>query len=223
MRAASCSVSVVSRPASPGATSFGPPEKPAKKCGSTNPVVMRTSASTHSLFSHTGTSAPKRPIQVSDASSRASWLTTRTDESTSSPSIARSSSSVLPRCVPVATSTTTSSSRTSPVELLEQRRHDDLARLRARAVADADRDRAAPRRTTSRSGGPGDRPAQRLEHGRARSSGAAGGMQRLDDGRAVVRQVDREPVAAVRELDLHGRRASSSGGVNASTAGSGPS
>ena len=141
MRAASCRVSAVSRPARPGATSFGPPEKPAKKCGSTNPVVMRTSASTHSLFSQTGTSAPKRPIQVSDAASRASWLTTRTAASTSSPSIARSSSSLLPRCVPVATSTTTSSRRTSPSSSSSRAGHDDLARLRPRAVADADRDR----------------------------------------------------------------------------------
>ena len=46
--AASCSTSTVSSPARPGATSFGPPEKPAKKCGSTNPVVIRTSAAAHS-------------------------------------------------------------------------------------------------------------------------------------------------------------------------------
>jgi hypothetical protein len=52
---------------------FRPPEKPAKKCGSTKPVVIRLSASTHSLQSHTGTSAlaPSRPIHVSDAASRA--------------------------------------------------------------------------------------------------------------------------------------------------------
>ena len=40
IRAASCRVSTVSRPASPGATSLGPPLKPAKKCGSTKPVVI---------------------------------------------------------------------------------------------------------------------------------------------------------------------------------------
>ena len=68
----------------------------------------------------------------------------------------------------------------------------------------------------------GDRPAQRLEHRRP-LVGDRRRVQRLDDGRALVRQVDGEAVAAVGELDLHGRRASSSGGVNASTAGSGPS
>ena len=56
MRHALWSASVVSSPARPGAFSFGPPLKPAKKCGSTNPVVMRTSASIHSRLSHTGTS-----------------------------------------------------------------------------------------------------------------------------------------------------------------------
>ena len=145
MRAASWRVSVVSRPARPGATSFGPPEKPAKKCGSTNPVVMRTSASTHSLFSHTGTSAPKRPIQVSDAASRASWLTTRTAESTSSPSIARSSSSAVAAVRAGRDEHDDVLETHEPLELLEQRRHDDLARLRARAVADADRDRRVGR------------------------------------------------------------------------------
>ena len=80
--AASCSVSTVSRPARPGATIFGPPENPAKKCGSTNPVVMRTSASTQRRFSQTGTSAPCGPSTTSDPSSRASWLTTLTVRAT---------------------------------------------------------------------------------------------------------------------------------------------
>ena len=58
-----------------------------------------------------------------------------------------------------------------PVELLEDGRHDDLARLGPRAVADADRDRPPPR-TTSRSGGPatGRRSASSTA---ARSSAAA--------------------------------------------------
>ena len=37
-------------PARPGAIILGPPLNPAKKCGSTKPVVMRRSAFTHSLF-----------------------------------------------------------------------------------------------------------------------------------------------------------------------------
>jgi hypothetical protein len=36
--------STVFRPTSPGATILAPPLNPAKKCGSTKPVVMRTSA-----------------------------------------------------------------------------------------------------------------------------------------------------------------------------------
>ena len=68
----------MSSAASPGVTSFGPPLKPAKKWGSTKPVVMRRSACTHSVLSQTGTPSPCSPIQVSDEGSRASWLTTRT-------------------------------------------------------------------------------------------------------------------------------------------------
>ena len=173
MRAASCRTSVVSRPASPGATSFGPPEKPAKKCGSTNPVVMRRSASAHWLFSHTGTSAPKRPIQVSEDSSRASWLTTRTDASTSSPSIARNSSSVLPRCVPVATSSTMSSRRTSPSSS-SRMAGTTTCRGCGRVPSQMLIATVPPPRTTSRRGRPatGRRSASSTA---ARASGAAGG------------------------------------------------
>ena len=46
MRRALWSARVVESPARPGATIFGPPLKPAKKCGSTKPVVIRISAST---------------------------------------------------------------------------------------------------------------------------------------------------------------------------------
>ena len=48
IRRALCSASTVSSPASPGATILGPPLNPAKKWGSTKPVVIRTSASTQS-------------------------------------------------------------------------------------------------------------------------------------------------------------------------------
>ena len=173
IRAASWSTRVVSRPARPGATSFGPPEKPAKKCGSTNPVVMRTSARAHSLFSHTGTSAPKRPIHVSVETSRASWLTTRTDASTSSPSIERSSSSVLPRCVPVATSTTTSSRRTSPSSS-SRMAGTTIWRGWGRVPSQMLIATVRRPRTTSRSGGPatGRRSASSTA---ARSSSAARG------------------------------------------------
>lgn len=114
IRAALCSVKTVSRPARPGATSFGPPLKPAKKCGSTKPVVTLISASAHKVFSQTGTPLPNSPVQVSEALSRASWLTMCSLAASSSPSICRISSSVLPRWVPVATSTTMSSGSMMP-------------------------------------------------------------------------------------------------------------
>ena len=61
MRVASWSTSTVSSPASPGVTSFGPPLKPAKKCGSTKPVVIRRSASTQREQTCTGTPLPCSP------------------------------------------------------------------------------------------------------------------------------------------------------------------
>ena len=165
--------SVVSSPASPGATIFGPPEKPAKKCGSTKPVVIRTSAATQSLLSQTGTAAPSRPIQVSEPSSRASWLTTRTESTTSAPNMRRSSSSVLPRWVPVATSTTTSSSRTSRSSS-SRIAGITIVRGCGRVPSQALIATVCPARTSSRSGGPatGARSAARTA---SRESGAAGG------------------------------------------------
>ena len=74
---ASWSRIVVLIPARPGATSFGPPLKPAKKCGSTKPVVMRTSASTQRRLSQTGTRGSSSPRYARPASSNALWLTTR--------------------------------------------------------------------------------------------------------------------------------------------------
>ena len=46
MRRGWCASRIVSVAASPGHTALGPPLKPAKKWGSTKPVMMRTSAST---------------------------------------------------------------------------------------------------------------------------------------------------------------------------------
>ena len=113
-RAASCRVSTVSSPASPGATIFGPPENPAKKCGSTKPVVIRRSASSQWRQSRVGTPLPLSPRSTRDESSRASWLITRQAPRISSPSIARSSASVFARWVPVAIRMVTSSGRTTP-------------------------------------------------------------------------------------------------------------
>ena len=77
IRRASCRTSTVPSPASPGATIFGPPLKPAKKCGSTNPVVILTSALIQARFRCTGTPVVVVPTNSSEASSRLSWLTTR--------------------------------------------------------------------------------------------------------------------------------------------------
>ena len=77
MRTASCRTSTVSSPARPGATIFGPPLKPAKKCGSTKPVVMRMSASIQIRFSDTGTPVVVVPTWTSVDGARLSWLTMR--------------------------------------------------------------------------------------------------------------------------------------------------
>jgi hypothetical protein len=58
----------------------------------------------------------------------------------------------------------------------------------------------------------GDGVAQGLEHRRALVR-SCGRVERLDDGRAGVRQLDREAVAAVGELDPHRTGAISSGGA----------
>ena len=100
--AASCKRMIVEKAASPGATILGPPLNPAKKCGSTNPVVMRMSLSTHRRLSRTSMPASVLPICSSDSSSNPLWLTTLKLLTTSSPSIATSSSGVFVRCVPVA-------------------------------------------------------------------------------------------------------------------------
>ena len=165
IRAASWSTRVVSRPARPGATSFGPPEKPAKKCGSTNPVVMRTSARAHSLFSHTGTSAPKRPIHVSvdvvtgividDAHGREHLVAEHRAQLGVGVAAVRAGGDEHDHVFEAH----------EPVELLEDGRHHDLARLGPRAVADADRDRPPPAHDLAQRRA-GDGPAQRLEHRR---------------------------------------------------------
>ena len=93
---------IVRKPAKPGATIFGPPLKPAKKCGSTKPVVMRKSASTQVRFSQTGTPPSTSPRDTSCASSNASWTTMRFRSTMSAPSISTSSSRVVARWVPLA-------------------------------------------------------------------------------------------------------------------------
>ncbi len=77
MSGALCRAMIVSKPARPGATILGPPLNPAKKCGSTNPVVMRMSAFTQCEFSQIGKPLEVLPRCVSPSPSNAEWLTTR--------------------------------------------------------------------------------------------------------------------------------------------------
>ena len=72
-----CSRMIVSKPASPGATILGPPLKPAKKWGSTNPVVIRTSASSQWRFNRIGMPLGVSPASARPDLSKARWLTTR--------------------------------------------------------------------------------------------------------------------------------------------------
>ena len=146
------STSTVASPASPGATILGPPLKPAKKCGSTKPVVIRRSASTQSRLSSTGTS-PTIPRSTRVEPSRERWFTTRHERWTSGPSIASSSSSVLLRCVPVAMITVTSSGRTMPSSSARIA-SSITGRGWARVMSQTEMARRCPGRAISRSGGP---------------------------------------------------------------------
>ena len=58
IRGSLCSSWIVSIAASPGATIFGPPEKPAKKCGSVKPSVIRASASRNARSTRAGATEP---------------------------------------------------------------------------------------------------------------------------------------------------------------------
>ena len=199
-----------------------PAREPAKKCGSTKPVVMRTSASTHSLFSHTGTSAPKRPIQVSDDGVARIVV----DDAHRREHLVAEHRAQLVLAVAAVRPGRDEHDDVlephEPLELLEQRRDDDLARLRARAVADADRDRAAPAHDLAQRR-PGDRVAQRLEHRqRARRRGRADAAARR---RSCARRAGRRSGRRCRTRARPSRpaRRSARAAMNASTAGSGPS
>ena len=72
-----CSSITVSMPASPGAIILGPPLNPAKKCGSTNPVVILTSLSVQIRFRATGIPFDVWPTSARPARSNASWFMTR--------------------------------------------------------------------------------------------------------------------------------------------------
>ena len=203
MRSALCSASTVSSPARPGATIFGPPLNPAKKCGSTKPVVMRTSASTQRRFSQHRHVAVRGAKRDQGAAVVAGVVVDDPDAvHESSPSIARSSAVVFPRWVPVATRTMTSSGRTMPSSSSRTAGIIEVARLGAGAVAHRDgdglpgADQVAQRRarhwvaqrSSQRRGRIGDpRLEGRLHHG----------------GPDAGRQLDRKPAVAVGQTYPH--------------------
>ena len=88
-----------------------------------------------------------------------------------------------------------------PLELGKDGGYHDVARLRPRSVADADRNRLArPHEIAQR--GARDRVAERRGDGAAGVSGG-GEMPRRNHDRAVAGNVDRETRVAVGELHLH--------------------
>ena len=68
-----------------------------------NPSVMCNSAATNRSSIYTGVPRPVAPSHRCSASARASWLTTRYLAAISAPTMVFTSSSVAPRCSPVAT------------------------------------------------------------------------------------------------------------------------
>lgn len=86
-------------------------------------------------------------------------------------------------------------------QLLEERGNHDSARLWARAVADADRDRLTGVDDVAQG-----RACDRLPQGRRHGSAPIGGRREMvggDHRRPAVREVDREPALAVGKLYLH--------------------
>ena len=152
-RRASCSTSTVSRPARPGVTILGPPLKPAKKCGSTKPVVSRTSASVHSRLRKSGTPSPTDPRSTRASRSRATWLITRQVRAISGPSMASSSSGEFARWVPVAIRIVRSSGRRRPSSS-SSIASSTSRRGWARVMSQTETATRAPGATTSRRRGP---------------------------------------------------------------------
>ena len=120
----------------------------------------------------------------------------------SSPNMARSSASVLARCVPVATSTVRSRRVQHPVELIEQRSQHRLARLRPGHVADADGDPLAGSHDVAQRRA-GHRSAQRVAQHPGRIAAAAGCAGATTVVRAA--EVHRQAGAAVGQPDRCGR------------------
>ena len=94
---------MVLSPTMPGNTLLRPPEKPANKWGSIKPSASSKSASAATLFSHSSPPEGSFSSCTSDSLFQQSCTTMRTFPYKSGPNFSRSSSSVVPRCKPVAT------------------------------------------------------------------------------------------------------------------------
>ncbi len=93
--------STVRCPAIPGMSALPPPEKPAKKCGSMNPVRIFTSQAATSRLSQISWPRDVTPRRTCVAGSNELFWTSRYSSSRP-PIMPRSSASVLGRCVPSA-------------------------------------------------------------------------------------------------------------------------
>ena len=103
MKSAQWLPSTVTRLHTPGKMLLRPPEKPAKKCGSMNPSDTTRSAFATSELTTRRAPEGSGPRSVSGDESQ-SWTTMCSRETISSPSLWTSSSGVVPRWHPVATS-----------------------------------------------------------------------------------------------------------------------
>src|ERR1035441_4237090 len=88
---------MVFSPATPGMMPLTPPLNPAKKCGSMNPVTMRTSASTAWRLMSAGVPSLVAPNWTSASGFSGSWFNTRYFRTTSGVNIFSSSARVLAR------------------------------------------------------------------------------------------------------------------------------
>ncbi len=185
----------MSSAARPGATILGPPEKPAKKWGSTKPRVTRTSASMKRRSTRAGTSEPgTRPSVTCAASSSPSCCTTSQPARIPAPNIASSSPGVQARWLPVATSSRTwrpgsSSSSTGTT----------VRAGNGRVTSQMLTATTAPTGARSRSAGPYAGCAERAPDLRRRVVEGGQASRRQDVG--AIRQVDLQPIPTEREID----------------------
>ena len=201
MRAALCNASTVSRPASPGATIFGPPLNPAKKWGSTKPVVMRTSDASQVRFSSTGTSPSCQPSHSSCvivAGVVVDHPDVVDDITEHGPQLGRR--------VPAMGSGGHQHGHVlqadDPLELLQDGRDHEVSGLRSGAVAHRDGDGlTGPHQVAERRAGHGPAQGRPERPGRIGERRLVGRLhhRQVDTGR----QLDGKPAVAVGQTHLH--------------------